>query len=255
MLVKSAISDTEARDLIERTTWYHRFEIRPGLMTKGQILTNPSAGLDALGVPSSLTGTALDIGAWDGAYTFELERRGASAVAIDIQNPDEVAFNVARRIIGSKARHVQASVYDLPLADVPLADHILFRGVFYHLKHPQLAFERLSAAMKVGGFLYFEGEGLLNYAEDIEGHPAPLDIDAINRLNVPICLVCPNNFRGSSNWYIPNPAALRVWLQSAGFEVHQLNCYTDDGAQRLYGRARKISEWSSAQEHPLYTVS
>jgi len=65
-----SLSDTEARDLIARTRWYHRFEILPGIMTDGASLTNPSAGLDLLGVPSQLSGVALDIGAWDGAYTF-----------------------------------------------------------------------------------------------------------------------------------------------------------------------------------------
>jgi SAM-dependent methyltransferase len=249
------LSDAEAKKLIERTRWYHRFEILPGIMTNGPTLTNPSAGLDLLGVPSQLSGVALDIGAWDGAYTFELERRGAEAIAIDIQGPDEVAFNVARQIVGAKARHVQASVYDLPLPNIPAAEHVLFRGVFYHLKYPLLAFEKISAAMKVGGSLYFEGEGLLNYAEDIDGNPVKIDLETINRLNVPICLTCPNSFRGSSNWSIPNPAALRVWLQSSGFEVKMLEQYTQDGAQRLYGYARKIAEWSAVQEHALYRAA
>jgi len=127
--------------------------------------------------------------------------------------------------------------------------------VFYHLKYPLLAFEKISAAMKIQGSLYFEGEGLLNYVEDLDGKPVKIDLETINKLNVPICLSCPNNFRGSSNWFIPNPAALRVWLRASGFEVLTFGEYTQDGAQRLYGSARKVAEWSAVQEHALYPAT
>src|SRR4051812_26177689 len=58
---------------------YHRYEIDPGFFTPGQYLeVDPKCCLDELGLPQSLLGLrALDIGAWDGPFTFELERRGA----------------------------------------------------------------------------------------------------------------------------------------------------------------------------------
>jgi 2-polyprenyl-3-methyl-5-hydroxy-6-metoxy-1,4-benzoquinol methylase len=54
----------------------------------------------------------LDIGAWDGPFTFELERRGAQVTALDIQDPDVTVFNAVKEIKNSSATYVCGSVYD-----------------------------------------------------------------------------------------------------------------------------------------------
>ena len=64
------------------------------------------------------------------------------------------------------------SVYELDQLDLGLFDHIAFRGIYYHLKSPLLAFEQLAKALKVGGRLYFEGEAAINYVEDLDGPTA-----------------------------------------------------------------------------------
>ncbi len=192
---------------------------------------------------------ALDVGAWDGPVTFELERRGAQAIALDIQDPTRVGFDLARTIIRSKALHYQASVYDLPFQGLNDLDLIVFRGVYYHLKYPILAFERLSAALKLGGSLHFEGEGLLNYVEDMNGDAVSMDVKALNASGAPVCLSYPNRFRGSNNWFIPNPACLAGWLEVAGFEVKEINTWQEAG-QRLYDWAVKVRE-PDAMEHAV----
>src|SRR5690606_27329974 len=109
------MSIDEARPLVEAAKWYHRFELLPGLVTPGVSDMDGAAACDALGIPKELdTLVAADIGAWDGPITFELERRGARALAVDIQDPDRVGFNIAKKVLGSNAEHHRLSVYDIP---------------------------------------------------------------------------------------------------------------------------------------------
>jgi hypothetical protein len=85
---------------------------------------------------------ALDIGAWDGAITFELERRGGQAAALDIEDPAHVGLDTARRVLGSRAIHYQGRVYQLPTNELRELDLIVFRGVHYHLKPRSLRSSR-----------------------------------------------------------------------------------------------------------------
>ena len=81
MTPEPALSDEQVRERIAAVPhWYHQIEVRPGIVTPG---INDSAGtLAQLDLPQDCTGLrALDIGARDGFFSFELERRGAQVVA------------------------------------------------------------------------------------------------------------------------------------------------------------------------------
>lgn len=251
------LSDEEARLLIAATKWYHRFELRPGLTTPGNSDFPAVAVADFMGIPKDLKGSrALDIGAWDGPLSFELERRGAEVIALDIQDPKRVGFEVARRVLGSGVPHVQASVYELSQLDLGLFDHIVFKGVYYHLKYPIMAFEQIANALKTGGRVYFEGEGALNYVEDLNGQQVEVDLKALANLRVPICFSYPNHFKGASNWFIPNAACMEAWLSACGLKLISMNTWETDtpphGSQRLIGIAEKHVEKVQELEHPLY---
>jgi len=250
----SETSDADARALVESVTWYHAFELRPGIVTPGSQAINPSAACDALGIPRDLNGkSALDVGAWDGALTFELERRGARSFALDIQDPKRVGFDIARRILRSNAVHYRGSVYQLPFDELRDLDVVVMRGVYYHLKYPLLGFECAAAALKLGGTLYFEGEGFSHYAETIDGRAVDFDVAKSELKNVPVCLAYPNSYKKASNWFIPSAAALAGWIAAAGMKVERMGCWTDgEAGQRLYGNATKIDETSFKLEHPLY---
>ena len=100
----------------------------------------PRETLNIYGVPGNLAGQeVLDIGAWDGPYTFEFERRGAKVTALDIQNPDRTGFNVSKKILKSNAMYICASVYELPHEFKNKFDIVFYSGVYYHLKNPLLA--------------------------------------------------------------------------------------------------------------------
>lgn len=166
----------DKKELTERiagVTWYHSFEIAPGFFTPGKVRVDAKAVFDKRYRIEGMAGLrALDIGAFDGPYSFELERRGAIVTALDIRDPNKAAFNTAKEILQSKVRYVQASVYDMTKVLTEKFDMILFLGVYYHLKHPLLAFEQIHHLLNDDGILLIEGECLRNYA------PIPGDKEA-----------------------------------------------------------------------------
>ena len=90
------------RQAIGQVRWYLSFEIVPGVITPGITAVDPKSRLELFGLPDDLRGArALDIGTWDGPVAFELERRGASVTALDIQDPNLTGFNTAKAILGS----------------------------------------------------------------------------------------------------------------------------------------------------------
>lgn len=68
---------------VSKIKWWHQIDLGQGVITSGPDPTIER--IEWLGVPKDLRGkTVLDIGAWDGAFAFEAERRGASRVlAVD----------------------------------------------------------------------------------------------------------------------------------------------------------------------------
>lgn len=55
--------------------WYHCIDVGHGIVTPGQGGGTPWM-LDRIGLPADLTGKrVLDIGAWDGFFTFAAEER------------------------------------------------------------------------------------------------------------------------------------------------------------------------------------
>ena len=91
----------QIRGLMAERQWFHTIELAPGLFTPGAEDTPRKAQL--IGLPEDLSGkSVLDIGAYDGYFSFEAERRGAARVlAFDHLAPDLSGFNTARRILGS----------------------------------------------------------------------------------------------------------------------------------------------------------
>jgi len=125
--------------------WYHSIELPdgrviPGLLTLEQLKTR----IGRFPLPADLTGKrVLDIGAWDGWFTFEMERRGAQVLAVDSARQE--TFFQAKKLLNSKADYLVEDVCYLTPQQVGYFDVVLFFGVLYHLKHPLLALERLCA--------------------------------------------------------------------------------------------------------------
>ena len=241
------------RAALGRVSWYHSFEVFPGIVTPGSTgLVDARGWLNLFALPEDLRGVrALDIGTWDGPLAFELERRGATVTAVDIQDPDLTGFNTAKAILGSSVEYVQSDVGRMPARLRGTFDLVIYFGVFYHLKDPIGAFESISAVMHEESRLCIEGEALVHYAEALGGSPDPsLPLEAIGASRVPIALCYPGRYKQAPNWFIPNVACLESWLQAAGLALVSHRIHTSPfPRQRITGTARKVS--APIEEHGL----
>ena len=200
MIASSAL---EARVAAHR--WYHTIDLGGGLVTQGA--DNTPERLPRLALPASLENrTVLDIGAWDGFFSFECERRGAArVVASDYYSwhadgwGTKAGFELAREALGSKVEDVDIDVMDLSPERLGTFDVVLFLGVLYHVRHPLLALERVAAV--TSDLL------ILDTVVDMVGvkRPAAAFYPGRELNNDP------------TNWWGPNVPAVHALLQSAGF--------------------------------------
>ena len=208
---KGATGLQTSRDLqalraeVDQIKWWHPIDLGGGLITPGIDVT--PARLAEIRMPEDLTGlTVLDIGAWDGFFSFEAERRGARRVlATDSFCWDgggwgtKKGFELARRVLGSKVEDKWIEVLSLSPDTVGVFDVVLFLGVLYHMKHPLLALERVASVTR--GQLIMQTQ---------------VDMLAVNR---PAIAFYPGKELGGdpTNWCGPNPAALEAMLETVGF--------------------------------------
>jgi tRNA (mo5U34)-methyltransferase len=231
---------------LDSVTWYHSFEIVPGVFTPGRLPTDAKATFAHFGLPADLSGKAvLEIGTWDGPVAFECEARGALVTALDIQDPDKTGFNVAKEILGSKVTYVQGSVYDTSRLLHDRYDYVFMLGVYYHLKNPILAFEQVAQLLVDDGLLVFEGACIQAYCEDVSGRPVSAErAREIGESDVPLCAFYANTFCGDdSNWFIPNFVCLEGWMEAAGLRIvrHALHIApSDPRIERVGGVAQKV---------------
>jgi tRNA (mo5U34)-methyltransferase len=140
--------------------WYHKISLPGGIVTPGWAPLDP----DAYGLPADLAGLrVLDVGAWDGYWTFEALRRGArEVVAIDDfsdflgsldqrARPGWETFDLCRDALGfeqQRCQRLELSVYEVSTAALGQFDVVLCFGVLYHLRYPMLALDRLAAVCR-----------------------------------------------------------------------------------------------------------
>ncbi|HXA51207.1 MAG TPA: DUF1698 domain-containing protein [Candidatus Acidoferrum sp.] len=121
---------------LEQKGWYHSFEDIDGVMPLEWLRER----WKRFPIPADLSGQrVLDIGPWDGWFSFEAERRGATVVSVD---REEVANYLAmHRRLRSKNDYRLLDLYELPGAGLGRFDIVFCLGVLYHLKHPVLGLE------------------------------------------------------------------------------------------------------------------
>jgi tRNA (mo5U34)-methyltransferase len=199
-------TDVEAlRREVDALKWFHRLELGHGVVTKAQY--DPRRTLPETKLPASLAGkTVLDVGAWDGFYSFEMERRGADRVlATDSYSwsgpgwGTKAGFELARRTLNSKVEDLDIDIMDLSAERVGRFDVVMCLGVLYHLRHPLLAIERLYDV--TGDLLVLETEC------DFLWHRRPGAAFYPGR-----------ELSGdASNWWGPNAKCVLGMLEASGF--------------------------------------
>lgn len=190
----------------ESIRWFHTMDLGNGIQTKG--IYDPRSRLPLLGLPDDLTGKrVLDIGAWDGFYSFECERRGAELVlATDsfCWSGDgwgtKDGFNFAREALNSHVQDIEVDVLDITPEKMGQFDIVLCLGVLYHMRHPLLCLERVASVTK--NMLILETEvDLLRV-----GRPAMAFYES-SELN-----------KDNTNWCGPNLSCVTAMLRTAGFD-------------------------------------
>lgn len=197
----------DIRREVAKIPWWHRIDLGNGVVTPGADAT--SGKLAMIGMPEDLTGkTVLDIGAWDGFFSFEAERRGAKRVlATDSFVWDaktwagKAGFELARRVLGSKVEDRNIDVMDLDPEKVGVFDMVLCLGVLYHMRHPLLCLERIASVTAPGGMVILE-----THVEMLRIKRPAMAFYPGAELN-----------RDPSNWCGPNPACVIAMLEAAGF--------------------------------------
>jgi tRNA (mo5U34)-methyltransferase len=203
--IRRVMDARELRSQVASLRWYHTIDLGGGVVTPGADET--PLRLARLDLPASLAGkTVLDVGAWDGFFSFEAERRGAArVVATDSYSwrgegwGTKAGFELARRALGSRVEDIDVDVMDLTPERAGVFDVVLLLGVLYHLRHPLLALERLAAVTRE-----------LLVLETV------VDMVGVSR---PAMAFYPGRElnRDPTNWWGPNPAAVRGMLETVGF--------------------------------------
>ena len=231
-----------------KVDWYHKFEVLPGsgVFTPGIVDTgNYAPRMEVMEVEPAFfkNKRVLDIGALTGAFSFLMEDLGAEAVALDVEDPELNGFNLVHRLRKSKVKHVRASVYDLNPVDFGTFDVVAFFGVWYHLKHPLLALERINAVTKMGGTLMAAGASSQRWFHDDRDDTGMMGADfaeisrdnlknpdamTVKNLNdLPLIGFAPTQYlRDQTNWMLPNERAALGFLEVSGFEVQRSHLHT-----------------------------
>src|SRR4030081_743857 len=105
MAPRSNADVAELRRAVAEVRWFHRIDLADGVITPGADDTPEK--LKTLHLPQDLRGTTvLDIGAWDGFFSFEAERRGAARVLAtdsfiwrgNVDWADKRGFDLSKRV-------------------------------------------------------------------------------------------------------------------------------------------------------------
>ena len=170
----------EREELLEQVAsvpnWYHVIDLGQGVVTPGAIDMAPY--VEHYGLPERLDGRrVLDVGAANGFFSFELERRGATVVALDLarwedhdwtpryraelhRRHDEAeralgddllqrrGFAVAREALGSSVEKVELPVYEIAPERLGSFDLVFCGSMLMHVRDPILALQRMRSVCR-----------------------------------------------------------------------------------------------------------
>lgn len=227
-------ADLQAR--ADAIAWFHSIDLGHGVKTKGQ--SEERRALTLAQLPDFSGRSVLDIGAWDGYYSFLAEKHGASRVValdhyawgVDMPARDQYwnecrrqgvlpdhtrditdfwhddlpgrrGFEFARAALDSHVEPLLADFTTVDLDSVGTFDVVLYLGVLYHMKEPLTCLERLRAV--TAGVAVIE-----TVAIRVPGIGAQsmLAFHAGGDLN-----------SDYGNWYVPNIQGLEALARAAGF--------------------------------------
>jgi len=224
-------------DEVNRLFWFHTIDLGHGVVTPG---TPPNEVMERAGSFPDVRGkSVLDIGAWDGKYSFRAEQAGArQVVALDHyvwqidwtarsqyiaecqragvfpdpelvdhgflqedKTPGRSSFDYAREILGSNVEPVVANFSTCDLDTLGTFDVVLYLGVLYHMVDPLTSLHRLRKVTNEVAVIETEAVRVLGH-----GKSSLMVFYAGNELG--------NDY---GNWYAPTELALHEMCRSVGF--------------------------------------
>ena len=235
-------------------TWFHSIDLGHGVTTRGAAYE-----LTEEQFPEFKGRTTLDIGAWDGKYSFLAERMGATRVValdhyawgVDMHArsgywaechaagklpdhgkdltefwrpslPGQAGFRFARSALGSSVEPVVADFMTTDLASLGTFDIVLYLGVIYHMTEPLTALERVREVTKEVAVI----ETAALHVAGLETRPL-VEFFADDGLQ--------SDF---GNWYVPTLPALHALCQAAGFSKVRTIVGPPSAGQPTAGPAR-----------------
>jgi tRNA (mo5U34)-methyltransferase len=187
--------------------WFHSIDLGNGVITPGgKPLEVLRAEGEAVFGPLDLRGkSVLDIGAWNGYFSFEAKRRLAARVLAtdhhcwtpEVQG--RITFDLARDALNLEIESLDIDVPELTPDRIGQFDVVLFLGVLYHLVDPIRALHNVFALTK-----------------DVAVVETHLDLQRLGR---PAMVFYPgaelNN--DPTNWWGPNRECVEALLKLVGF--------------------------------------
>lgn len=214
----------ELRALIDSYAWHHQIDLGGGIVTPGR--DKSARKLAALDLPPLAGKSVLDVGAWDGYFSFAAERLGAErVVALDSviwQNMSKFPFELARQKLNSAVEDIELEVLEISPETVGEFDVVLFLGVLYHMRDPMAALEAVASVTKE-----------LLVIETL------VDMTFTRRK---AAAYYPGTYLGGdySNWWGPNAGALVGMVSEFGFKEVEI-IKRPSPLKRLYTTGRNVA--------------
>jgi tRNA (mo5U34)-methyltransferase len=219
--------------------WFHSIGLGQGIVTNGWKSASQLAHeVNSFRLPDLRGKSVLDINAWDGFFSFEAERRGASRVvaldhymwAMDLavhhtywkeckergitpaayhtmpyympdKMPGKIGFDTAQKALQSEVEGLVGDFMEMELGPLGAFDVVFYFGSLYHMENPLQAMRRVAAVTKELAVIETEAAAFA----DLEHHGL-CEFFESNELNGDV-----------SNWWAPNEKALGGLCRAAGF--------------------------------------
>jgi tRNA (mo5U34)-methyltransferase len=202
--------------LSKKIRWFHSIRFPDGSKSNGYVDPDVHFTLFQKHLPDINGKTILDIGAWDGYYSFKAEELGAIRVlATDHfcwNGPGwgtKDGFDLARKILNSSVESLEIDVPYIRPETVGRWDVVFFLGVLYHRTDFYESFRRAASVT----------DELLVVDTVVD-----LEVDQ----SIPLIRFYPDSGLAAdpTNWFVPNKLAVLEMFFAEGFRLVESVDYT-----------------------------